>query len=152
MPVTSYPSSPQPLLQIGSTDARVVAIQKLLVHWNLYDGAVDGLFSVQLEHALKAFQRQVFLPETGIVDTLTWRSLYAGSPIDMPILQRGSQGKAVFLLQQALQAGGQTVVALTGTFDRQTETAVQVFQRRKGLVVDGIVAACTWLSLSKISR
>ncbi|MBW4583341.1 MAG: peptidoglycan-binding protein [Tildeniella nuda ZEHNDER 1965/U140] len=152
MPVTSYPSPPQPLLQIGSTDVQVVAIQKLLTHWNLYDGAVDGIFSVQLEHALKAFQRQVFLPETGVVDTLTWRSLYAGSPIDMPILQQGSQGKAVFLLQQALQADGYTAVALTGTFDHQTETAVQAFQRRKGLVADGIVAACTWLALSKISR
>lgn len=152
VPVTFYPLPSQPLLQIGSTDVQVIAIQKLLAHWNLYDGAVDGIFSIQLEQALKTFQRRVFLPETGIVDSLTWRSLYAGTPIDMLLLQRGSSGKAVLLLQKALQADGQTAVARTGTFDHQTEAAVQTFQRRKGLVVDGRVAACTWLALSKVSR
>ena len=152
MPVTLYPLSHQPLLKIGSTDGHVIAIQKLLVHWGLYDGAIDGVFNVQLEQALKTFQRRTFLPETGVVDALTWRSLYTGTPIDMPLLQRGSQGCAVLLLQKALQAGGQMEVALNGIFDQQTEVAVQVFQRCKGLVVDGVVSTCTWLALSKISR
>ena len=147
--VTLDPSFQQPPLQIGSTDTQVIAIQKLLAHWNVYDGAVDGIFSAQLEQALKGFQRRVFLPETGVVDALTWRSLYAGAPIEMPIVQRGSQGNAVLLLQKALQANGHTLVVLNGTFDQQTEAAVQAFQRRKGLVVDGIVASCTWLALSK---
>ena len=148
MPVTLYPSFQQLPLQNGSTDDHVIAIQKLLAHWSLYNGAVDGVFSVQLEQALKGFQRRVFLPETGVVDALTWRSLYTGAPNNMPILQRGSQGDAVLLLQKALQADGQAVV-LSGIVDQQTEVAIQAFQRRKGLVVDGIVAACTWLALSK---
>jgi peptidoglycan hydrolase-like protein with peptidoglycan-binding domain len=141
----------KPLLQSGSTGVRVVEIQKLLAHWNLYAGAVDGIFGVQLEQAIQMFQRRVFLPETGIVDTLTWRSLYAGAPIDMPVLQRGSTDNAVILLQKALQVNGQAV-ALNGIFDTQTEAAVQGFQRQKGLVMDGVVGACTWLALSKISR
>jgi peptidoglycan hydrolase-like protein with peptidoglycan-binding domain len=149
VPVTLYPFFQQPPLQIGSTDAQVIAIQKLLAHWNFYNGAIDGIFSLELEQALKGFQRQVFLPATGVVDALTWRSLYTGAPIDMPILQRGSQGDAVLLLQKALQEAGQTAVVLNGTFDQQTEAVVQAFQRRKGLVVDGIVASCTWLALSK---
>ncbi|PSB26537.1 peptidoglycan-binding domain-containing protein [Stenomitos frigidus] len=150
--VTLYPSFHQPLLQVGSTDVEVIAIQKLLAHWSLYDSAADGIFSAQVEQALKTFQRRVFLPETGIVDALTWRSLYAGTPIDMPILQRGSQSKAVLLLQKALQADGQTAVVLNSTFDQHTEIAVQTFQRRKGLIVDGIVSNCTWLALSKVAR
>ncbi|MBW4693945.1 MAG: peptidoglycan-binding protein [Lyngbya sp. HA4199-MV5] len=151
MCVTLDRSLDKPLLQTGSTDVRVIEIQKLLAHWNLYAGAVDGIFGEQLEQAVKVFQRRVFLPETGTVDALTWRSLYAGAPIEMPVLQRGSTDQSVILLQKALQASGQTV-ALNGIFDHQTEVAVQQFQRRQGLVVDGVVAACTWLTLSKISR
>jgi peptidoglycan hydrolase-like protein with peptidoglycan-binding domain len=152
LPVTIYRSSDKPLLQIGSTDLRVIEIQKLLAHWNLYAGAIDGIFGAQLEQAIKTFQRRVFLPETGEVDGLTWRSLYAGAPIEMPVLQRGSTDKAVLLLQKALKASGQEAVILSGIFDYQTETATQQFQRRQGLVADGIVAACTWLALSKSSR
>lgn len=151
MTVTLDQSFDQSLLQPGSTGRRVVEIQKLLAHWNLYEGAVDGIFGAQLEQAIQTFQRRVFLPETGVVDTLTWRSLYAGAPIDMPALQRGSTDQAVILVQKALQASGQTVT-LNGVFDHQTETAVKQFQRRQGLVVDGVVAACTWLALSKIPR
>ena len=152
VPVTLYPLSHQPLLHIGSTDCQVIAIQKLLAHWNLYDGAIDGIFSTQVEQALKTFQRRVFLPETGVVDSLTWRSLYTGAPIDMPVLQQGSQGNVVLLLQKALQASGQQAVIVNGTFDLQTKAAVQSFQRCKGLVADGVVATCTWLALSKVSR
>lgn len=151
MSVTLDRTFDKPLLQTGSTDVRVVEIQKLLAHWNLYAGAIDGIFGTQLEQAIKTFQRRVFLPETGVVDTLTWRSLYAGAPIDMPALQWGSTDRAVILLQKALQANGHAVI-LNGLFDQQTEVAVKQFQRRQGLVVDGVVAACTWLALSKISR
>lgn len=151
MCVTLDRSFDKPLLQPGSTGVCVVEMQKLLAHWNLYVGAVDGIFGTQLEQAIKRFQRRVFLPETGIVDGLTWRSLYAGAPIDMPVLQRGSTHQAVTLLQTALLASGHAV-ALNGIFDHQTEVAVQQFQRRQGLVVDGVMGACTWLALSKISR
>ncbi len=152
MPVTIHRLCDKPLLQIGSTDAQVVEIQKLLAHWNLYAGVIDGVFGAHLEQAIKMFQRRVFLPETGVVDSLTWRSLYAGAPIEMPVLQRGSTDKAVVLLQKALQASGQKAMVLNGIFDHQTEAAVQQFQRRQGLVVDGVVAACTWMALSKIAR
>jgi len=150
--VTTNRLSEKPLLQNGSTGIRVVETQKLLAHWNLYAGAVDGIFGAQLEQAIKTFQRRVFLPETGVVDALTWRSLYAGAPIEMPVLQRGSTDKAVLLLQKALQASGQKAVTLNGIFDHQTETATQQFQLRQGLVGDSIVAACTWLALSKITH
>lgn len=152
LPVTTNRLFDKPLLQNGSTGIHVVETQKLLAHWNLYTGAVDGIFGAQLEQAIKTFQRRVFLPETGMVDALTWRSLYAGAPIEMPVLQRGSTDKAVLLLQKALKSSGQEAVILSGIFDYQTETAAQQFQRQQGLVADGIVAACTWLALSKVSR
>ncbi|MBC7972846.1 MAG: peptidoglycan-binding protein [Verrucomicrobia bacterium] len=152
LPVTIHRLSDKPLLQNGSTGIRVVETQKLLAHWNLYAGAMDGIFGAQLEQAIKTFQRRVFLPETGVVDGLTWRSLYAGAPIEMPVLQWGSTDKAVLLLQKALQASGQKAITLNGIFDHQTEAATQQFQLRQGLVGDGIVAACTWLALSKTTH
>jgi peptidoglycan hydrolase-like protein with peptidoglycan-binding domain len=130
---------------------QVVEIQKLLIHWSLYNGAVDGIFGTQLEQAVKAFQRRVFLPSSGVVDARTWRSLYTGGPSEMPLLQRGSAGEAVVLLQKALQAVGQTAIVVDGSFEQQTDRAVRHFQRQQGLVVDGAVASCTWLALSKAS-
>lgn len=151
MSVTLDRSIAKPPLQLGSTGICVIELQKLLAHWNLYTGAVDGVFGTQLEQAAQLFQRKVFLPETGVIDVLTWRSLYAGAPLEMPVLHRGSTDQAVILLQKALQASGQ-IVELNGIFDHQTEVAVQQFQRRQGLVVDGVVGACTWLTLSRVSR
>ncbi len=142
----------QPLLHLGATGAKVIELQKLLAHWNIYQGAIDGVFGTQLQQAVQTFQRRVFLPVNGIVDPLTWRSLYAGGPIDMPPLQKGSSGAPVKLLQAALQAAGQTTIVLDGQFGPQTEAAVRHFQRCRGLVADGIVGACTWLTLSKIPR
>lgn len=142
-------SCQKPLLQRGASGIEVTEIQKLLINWSLYDGAADGRFGEHLEQAVKAFQRRVFLPSSGVVDTDTWRSLYTGAPIAMPPLQRGSVGEAVVLLQKALQAVGQTAIAVDGSFEHQTEMAVRHFQRQQGLVVDGVVANCTWLALSK---
>ncbi len=150
VPVTN-PSCQKPLLQCGAVSLQVVEIQKLLIHWSLYNGAVDGIFGAQLEQAVKAFQRRVFLPSSGIVDARTWRSLYTGAPIEMPLLQQGSAGEAVVLLQKALQAVGQTAIVVDGSFEQQTDKAVRHFQRQQGLVVDGVVASCTWLALSKAS-
>ena len=150
VPVTN-PSCQKPLLQCGAVSLQVVEIQKLLIHWSLYNGAVDGIFGTQLEQAVKAFQQRVFLPSSGVVDAHTWRSLYTGAPLEMPLLQRGSAGEAVVLLQKALQAVGQTAIVVDGSFEQQTDTAVRQFQRQQGLVVDGVVASCTWLALSKAS-
>ncbi|XHX78152.1 MAG: peptidoglycan-binding protein [Stenomitos frigidus ULC029] len=148
LPVTNQ-SCQKPLLQRGASGIEVIEIQKLLINWSLYEGAVDSLFGERLEQAVRAFQKRVFLPKTGVVDTHTWRSLYTGAPPAMPLLQRGSAGEAVVLLQEALQAVGQTAIVVDGSFGHQTDTAVRHFQRHQGLVVDGVVASCTWLALSR---
>ncbi len=150
LPVTNQ-SCQKPLLQRGASGIEVIEIQKLLINWSLYEGAVDSLFGERLEQAVTAFQQRVFLQSSGVVDARTWRSLYTGTPIEMPLLQRGSAGEAVVLLQKALQAVGQTAIVVDGAFEQQTDGAVRHFQRQQGLVVDGVVASCTWLALSKAS-
>lgn len=66
-----------------------------------------------------------------------------------PTLHRGSQGEDVAVLQRALRADGQTI-AIDGDYGPATELAVRAYQRSRGLVVDGIVAAATWQALAPL--
>lgn len=59
-------------------------------------------------------------------------------PYDRPTLRRGDRGDDVTALQKALR------MKPDGVFSAQTEAAVRAFQRKKGLVPDGIVGPKTW--------
>lgn len=72
---------------------------------------------------------------------------------DRPLLQKGSRGAAVQELQTLLikQLGKVAIdtdgVTVDGDFGAKTEAAVQRYQQRFELVVDGIVGNKTWSSL-----
>lgn len=65
----------------------------------------------------------------------------------MPILRRGSKGKAVRALQQRLKDLGFDPNGIDGSFGAGTEAAVRAFQRAKGLGVDGKVGRETSAAL-----
>jgi len=60
---------------------------------------------------------------------------------EQPLLEQGSEGPAVAQVQRALDVGN------TGYFGPVTRAAVVAFQRRDGLLVDGIVGPQTWGAL-----
>lgn len=64
-------------LQVGSVGEIVVSLQRTLNHRlkGVSAIAVDGDFGPGTQAAVKAFQRQSQLPETGIVDANTWNRL-----------------------------------------------------------------------------
>ena len=68
------------------------------------------------------------------------------------VLKKGSTGEAVQLVQKKLKQWGYYTGAVDGIFGSQTEAAVRYFQRKNGLVADGIVgkktAAALGISLS----
>lgn len=66
-----------------------------------------------------------------------------------PTLRRGDSGKAVTDLQNALTKGYPAYNKYTpnGVFGPATEAGVKEFQKRSGLVADGIVGAKTWAKL-----
>ena len=64
----------------------------------------------------------------------------------LPILRRGSQGKDVKYLQQRLNLVSFSL-KIDGIFGMRTEAAVKEFQKKNGLVVDGIVGPQTWSTL-----
>ncbi len=144
------PRIKKPILQRGASGRAVIELQKLLLHYEVLTTSPDGLFDKKVEAAVKAFQHRVFLKQDGIVGALTWQALYTGVPLNMPILQRGCQGEAVITLQTVLQGVNFFRGEINGKFGLDTDAAVRAFQKRYGLVPDGIVGAYTWLALSKV--
>ncbi len=69
----------------------------------------------------------------------------ADASAQSPFLTQGSRGPAVARVQRALHIGA------NGRFTRGTRHAVIAFQRRDGLLVDGIVGPQTWDALFGIT-
>lgn len=69
-------------------------------------------------------------------------------PMTHPTLRKGDTGDEVKYLQTLLTDVGETLAA-DGKFGTKTENAVKDFQRRYGLVVDGVVGPATWTALEK---
>lgn len=67
-----------------------------------------------------------------------------------PTIRRGARGEAVKELQTLLTKDG-SKLAIDGIFGPGTQSAVRSFQKRHGLVVDGIVGPKTWGELLKLS-
>jgi branched-chain amino acid transport system substrate-binding protein len=55
----------------------VVGLQKLLTDLGFYSGPIDGVYSAEVVAAVKALQRELGVPETGIVDAATLAAAYA---------------------------------------------------------------------------
>ena len=62
----------------------------------------------------------------------------------MPLIRRGSRGDWVKKLQRMLE------ITADGIFGPQTESAVRIWQRNHGLLIDGIVGTQTWASFQNI--
>ena len=66
-----------------------------------------------------------------------------------PVLKRGASGTAVRQLQAALKEAGHDPGPIDGDFGPATEAAVRAFQQEKGITVDGVVGAITWLNIDE---
>lgn len=127
---------------------------------------IDGIFGPRTEAAVKAFQRDYGLPETGIIDERTWNDMYnvyrgivestpeyyTGVPVaPYPgfVLSIGMRGNEVRLLQEYLAKLSEVYpeipqIAVDGVFGPATRSAVMAAQQLFGLPVTGIVFALTW--------
>ena len=149
----------KPVLNLGAQGAAVTELQNLLNGYatyltnNAFRVTVDGDFGPMTLAAVRAFQRQVFLPQTGTVANLTWQALYLRGPVNMPKIQIGSSGNFVTLLQQALVSLGYlTASQVDGSFGPITKAKVIIYQTAKSLPNIGVVHTATWFSLSKQYR
>ena len=69
--------------------------------------------------------------------------------ISYPTIRRGDRGELVTQLQDLLSKDGYNL-AIDGIFGPGTQSCVRAFQKKHGLVVDGIVGPKTWGELIKI--
>ena len=163
------------LIRPGDTGDEVRVVQYFLaVVGNFYDTVpsipINGDFDTATENAVRAFQRTVGLPEDGIVGEQTWNELYNAyrgivdtlvipenriAPYPGEPLTLGSEGQFVTFLQEYLSVISQTypsipTVAVTGTFDDQTQAAVEAFQQEFGLSPNGLVGATTWERIASL--
>jgi peptidoglycan hydrolase-like protein with peptidoglycan-binding domain len=149
----------KPVLNSGSNGPAVTELQNLLNGYAEYlknrafKVTVDGDFGPMTLKAVRAFQRQVFLPQTGTVASLTWRSLYLRGPVELPQIGNGDSGDVVTLLQQALVSLGYLKAnQVDGDFGPITRIAVTKYQIKTSLPGNGIVDTATWFALSKENR
>lgn len=155
-----------PLLKIGVAGEAVRFLQQRLIAYG-YQIVFSGQFGPQIDEAVKDFQyRYGGLLIDGVVGIQTWRALCSyGFPlgrffhadyiptryaydIHMPAIWEGDMGTGVECLQLLLQSLGYQVVA-DGIFGSKTRAAVEHFQQRSGLEIDGVVGRQTWRKLGQ---
>lgn len=77
----------------------------------------------------------------------------AETPVDnnatvtLPVLKKGSKGDSVRALQILLNGKGYNSGTVDGDFGTKTDTALKAYQKKNGLVADGIAGAKTWTAL-----
>lgn len=143
-----------PTLQLGDTGNDVRILQQLLKIVNLFPGSITGSFDTTTESAVKAFQEQNSLNQTGIVDQETWFYLQEQTSqitpqTDYPTLELGDTGEAVETLQQQLKTTLYYDGEINGEYDEETTLAVKTFQLNNQILASGMTNDQTWYNLEQ---
>lgn len=131
----------------------------------------DGIFGNETATAVRAFQREYGLMESGAADSATWNKLvavyrnflshvpvsYNIFPSKNYILREGDDGLLVYIIQAMLNDFGKrhdNLISLNvdGAYGKATADAVKKFQRSVNLNRTGAVNAPTWNMLALTSE
>lgn len=150
--------SPKPTIQTGSEGEDVKLVQRFLGIPQSEPGY--GHFGPKTETAVREYQRRQGLTVDGVVGPRTWGRILSGlhgsasgasrpDGASRPTLRRGSEGEHVKTVQGYLNRvfPAYSRLRVDGAFGEGTEQVVREFQRRSGLVVDGVIGAETWKRL-----
>ena len=141
----------------GTFGSAAKAVQQLLIDAGVsLRGGADGEFGRVTEAALKEYQKDHGLDQTGVADEATLLAL-TGSVVAVPTeyaqlvgLRPGALGDSVAALQRRLLDIGITVRGgVDGVFGPATAQALKAFQDQRGLEKTGIVDEVTAIALSK---
>jgi|GEM_PF-154657 len=133
-------------LKEGDIGDAVVTVQKSLSALNIFDSEINGIFGFETTKAIEQFQRENNLPIDGIVNQRTWEVLEKRivTPNTNSTLMGGSTGPRVIILQEKLKILGTFPGSITGSFGPETTLAVEEFQKKYNLPIDGVVDSNTW--------
>jgi len=171
----SYPGRPLRLGDAGNdVQEKQIQLNRIATNYPAIPkiGDPDGVFNVETENAVRAFQRIFGLTVDGIIGNATWNRIsYLFNAVkrlseldsegislsELPqaysqILQLGSEGRDVLVIQYYLNVVGAFYdviprILINGVFDEETDRAVRAYQQAFGLPVDGVVGRQTWQSL-----
>ena len=152
-PVTTADPDGVRSLELGMTGNDVYALQARLIELRYMTGVADGVFGIETQEALKAFQKNNGLTADGVAGYTTIRKINGSckaatrvTPSPEPsrlVLREGDSGDAVFVLQARLFELGYYTGRIDGRFTEETTAAVKAFQKANGLGADGIVGSGT---------
>ncbi len=174
----SYPGTP---LRLGSSggDVRTIQVQlnRISKDYPLIPkiSVTDGVFGIETEDAVRAFQQTFNLTQDGIIGKATWykiKYLYVAvtslAELDsegisiselsqqfISDIRPGNTGDPVRVLQYYLSyiaIYNNNIPRLTqdGIYGTATEDAVRAFQSAYGLPITGIVNRATWNKISEV--
>jgi peptidoglycan hydrolase-like protein with peptidoglycan-binding domain len=134
----------------GQSGAKVREVQELLKARGYKKIVIDGKFGMGTGAMVASFQKKRKLKQDGVVGAKTLAELRNDkkplpivgpkkrAPKKLATLRQGSKGREVNILQVAVGA------KVDGIFGAGTAQKVVAFQRKHGLVPDGIVGPRTW--------
>lgn len=128
--------TPDPTLKKGDENERVQELQQRLMDLGYFDqDETTQLFGPYTEGAVKLFQRQEGIEQTGVADaqTLTW--VYSDEAKKYTLLE-GTRGEDVTDLQRKLKELGY-IKKETGYYGSETVEAIKAFQKSNKLSADG---------------
>lgn len=156
-PTPSDPSTANPrMLRRGMTGDDVKQIQEKLNSLG-YETLADGVFGENTERSVIRFQRVNKLPVDGKIGPLTRASLNGSPiaapmepkpPVPEPVLRKGNLGGRVAFYQGRLNVHG-FGLKVDGDFGNATESAVNKFQFKNSLKVDGVIGPQTMAALNR---
>ncbi len=109
----------------------------------------DGIYGLETQEAVRAFQKEYGLPPTGEMNHATWNKLSqiyldfnkTAIPLNVfpstYILQPGSEGAIVYIIQIIINTlgecyGGITPISVTGIYNKETQLAIENFKNIAG--------------------
>ena len=123
------------VLQYGDEGEDVLELQIRLEEMKYYTGNLSGRYREGTREAVRSFQADFDLEETGIADILTQSVLF--SAIYRP-LRVGSEGDDVKELQTRLMELGYYKGKISGRYLDGTKSGIQRFQENNGLTATGV--------------
>lgn len=129
------------MVTIGDAGTDVEELQKRLVELD-YMKKTTGYFGDETAAAVKDFQSRNHLDVDGMIGTLTREAIYSEEAVARA-LSYGEKSEDVLKYQKRLFKLGYLTTQPDGTFGRDTQAAVKLFQELNGLIADGHIGPAT---------
>ncbi len=144
--VVSVMAVPTTTLKLGSKGPEVIELQQKLVENGYLDEKyLTGFYGPNTVEAVKKYQKENGIKQTGVVAEKTIEALFLKRELDPTIvMKKGDESANVKLLQQVLSDMGYLAEdKVTGYYGDVTEAAVKKFQKENGISQTGTVAKLT---------